>query len=321
MVKLVKDRFCILFPGQGVQFPGMIQRLKNCEAAQRILHEGEKKLGKPLLHLFDSSQKGTTDLLNQTINAQPAVFLSSLAFLESFKEFTKKKGLPFVPKFYAGHSLGQITALVASQALDWDCAIELVERRAHWMHEASLETPGALLAILGLDLSQVHQVLESSLKKGVLVVANYNGPGQYILSGETPAIESVQILSENMGAKKAVVLKITTASHSPLMRSAQEKLNPLIDRLKISPPSVPVVLNTSGEITTNPDCIRSELKNHLCKSVQWEKTIQLIWEKEVDTFLDIGPGALFEKMTGHQIPQAKAASLGFLQSFERTLEC
>lgn len=317
MVDLTLQPFAILFPGQGVQFPGMIHRLKNSAVAQEVLSAGEKILGYPIVSMM---QAGRADALNPTIYAQPAVFLASLAYLKAFQEFTDQNELPSVPLLYCGHSLGEVTALVAAGSIDFESGVKFVAARAQVMDQASRDRPGLLAAVLGLGLEQVREIVQQSQSHGLLVIANYNGPGQYILSGQAPAIHRACELAEKAGATKTVVLRITTPSHSPLMEDAQVSLCHELESLNIKDAQVPVILNTTAELTTSAQVIRKELQNHLCQAVQWEKTLNHAYtEGNVSLFLDMGPGAIFEKMIQYQLPNAQAVSLGFMQPFERLL--
>lgn len=313
MVDLMNNPFTILFPGQGVQFAGMVNKLRNQPIAQEILLEGEKLLGFPIRSAMES---GKAAVLDNTLYAQPAVFLASLAYLAVFRSHTAKLGLPSEPYAYCGHSLGQVTALVAANAIDFEAGLKFVAKRAEWMDEASRERPGLLAAVVGLSLEQTSEIRDQASQLGTIVIANYNGPQQYILSGEAAAIHKACELAENSGAKKVVILRITTASHSPLMQKAQDRLTEYLDSVSIRDALTPVVLNTSATLTRSSDWIRNELKNHLCQSVQWEKSMETLWNSGVRLFLDIGPGAVLEKMVQFQLPQAQTASLGFMQSME-----
>lgn len=314
MIDLSRKQPAILFPGQGAQFVGMAGPLRRSAEAQALLARGERALGRPLLELI---ARGPTARLDETENTQPAVFLVGLAFLEAFRALARRLGVGPEPRAYGGHSLGQVTAFVAAGALDFDDGVRLVARRAALMAEAGRARPGLMAAVIGLEAERVAALCaEAGAPVGV---ANVNGPGQAVISGEPAAVEAVCRRAEAAGAKKTVPLRISIGAHSPLMRPAQDAFREFLRGVPIADAEAPVALNTTGELSASAADLRRELEDHLCGPVRWQACVDALARAGVDLFIDMGPGMVIEKLVRHQLPDRPAVSLGFVQPMERLI--
>ncbi|MDB0025504.1 ACP S-malonyltransferase, partial [Flavobacteriales bacterium] len=237
-----------VFPGQGAQYPGMGQDLfESSTVAQARFKQAEDILG------FDIASvmfEGTPEQLKETKVTQPAIFLHSVILAECL-------GDAFEPSMVAGHSLGEFSALVAAGSLSFEEGLRLVSARANAMQEACERQASTMAAVLGLDNESVEQIcLETD---GIVVAANYNCPGQLVVSGEVPAVEAACEAFTEAGARRAILLPVGGAFHSPLMEPAREKLAKAIAEADIQPPRCPIYQNVSAEPTSDPELIRTQL--------------------------------------------------------------
>jgi [acyl-carrier-protein] S-malonyltransferase len=228
--------------------------------------------------------------LNDTINAQPAILTVSVACLNAMRERWHAMGQVVAPRYVAGHSLGEFTALVAADVIDFDTALVLVRERGRLMKENGTERPGGMLAVLGLDRDVLEGVVADAGVMGVITLANANSPGQMVLSGEAPALERAAELARARGAARVVRLPISIASHSPLMARAAAQFGEIVARLPLRQPRIPVVANITGQILTSADDIRKELADHILKPVQWTSSVVEMVTRGSAGFLEIGPG-------------------------------
>lgn len=298
-----------IFPGQGSQYTGMGKDLyETSAAAKNIFDRADKELGFDFTGLIF---EGEEDELTRTINAQPALLTMSIAVLETMKE--RRPGSIDAPAFVAGHSLGEYTALVASQALTFEDGVRLARRRGELMQLAGDHNPGGMAAVIGLAADKVKTIAEFC---GVSV-ANYNCPGQIILSGDNEKLENACDQCEEAGAKMAIPLAVSGAFHSPLMQEAQDGLNAELKKIEIQSPVVPLVGNTKAQVL-NPDSrtIRLELQNQLCHSVLWEDSLRTMAALGTDTFVEIGPGNVLTKLVKRTLPDAKTITIGTLNEIE-----
>ena len=277
-----------VFPGQGSQYVGMGKAL--CEAsptARKVFEQADRTLGFPLSELCF---EGPEAQLNDTINAQPAILTVSIACLNAIKERWQAIGQVIAPIYVAGHSLGEFTALVAADVIDFEAALLLVRERGRLMKENGLARPGGMLAVLGLDREILEGVVLDASSRGVITLANANSPGQSVLSGEGAALEYAADLALARGAARVVRLPITIASHSPLMARAAAQFAELVARLPLRQPRIPVVANITGQILTTADDIRKELADHILKPVQWTTSVLEMVTLGSAEFFEIGPG-------------------------------
>lgn len=274
-----------LFPGQGSQHVGMgLDLYEASEAARVLFAQADAQLGFPLSTLCFT---GPEDRLTDTVNQQPALFVASLAAYAVMQE----QGWA-APAFMAGHSLGELSALAAAGSLSFADGLRLVQRRGELMKLAGERSPGAMAAILALDIETVDRVCaEATAVTGRPVqLANDNCPGQVVISGDVDALQQAMTLAQEAGARKVVRLPITIAAHSRLMASVADEFAQAVDETPIRAPAVPVIGNVTAQPLLTPDEIRAELKAQLTSAVAWTQTIAYLATQGVDTFVEVGPG-------------------------------
>jgi len=277
-----------VFPGQGSQHVGMGKGLFDVsETARRVFQRADEILGFGLTGMCFEGPEGD---LNDTINAQPAILTVSIACLNVLRERWQAMGQVVAPQYVAGHSLGEFTALVAADVMDFDSALVLVRERGRLMKENGTERPGGMLAVLGLDREVVEAVVAEAAASGIITLANANSPGQIVLSGEAAALDRAAELARARGAVRVVRLPISIASHSPLMARAAAQFGEIVPRLPLRQPRIPVVANITGQILTSADDIRKELTDHILKPVQWTSSVVEMVARGSAEFLEIGPG-------------------------------
>jgi [acyl-carrier-protein] S-malonyltransferase len=257
------------------------------ETARHVFRRADEILGFGLSRMCF---EGPEQELNDTINAQPAILTVSVACLNALRERWQAMGQVIAPKYVAGHSLGEFTALVAADVIDFENALVLVRERGRLMKENGTERPGGMLAVLGLDRPAVEAVVAEASTFGVITLANANSPGQIVLSGEGPALDCATELARARGASRVVRLPITIASHSPLMARAAAQFGEIVARLPLRQPRIPIVANITGQILTSADEIRKELADHILKPVQWTASVVEMVARGSAEFLEIGPG-------------------------------
>jgi [acyl-carrier-protein] S-malonyltransferase len=253
--------------------------------------------------------EGPEQDLNDTINAQPAILTVSVACLTAMRERWHALGQVVAPRYVAGHSLGEFTALVAADVIDFDSALVLVRERGRLMKENGTERPGGMLAVLGLDRDVVEGVVADAAVMGVITVANANSPGQLVLSGESAALDRAAELARARGATRVVRLPISIASHSPLMARAAAQFGEIVARLPLRQPRIPVVANITGQILTSADDIRKELADHILKPVQWTSSVVEMVARGSAEFLEIGPGQVLSGLIRRISQEAHVVTL------------
>ena len=257
------------------------------ESARRVFSRADEILGFALTRLCF---EGPESDLNDTINAQPAILTVSVACLHALRDRWQAMGQVIAPRYVAGHSLGEFTALVAADVIDFDTALVLVRERGRLMKENGLERPGGMLAVLGLDRDIVEGVVAEAATIGVITLANANSPGQIVLSGESQALDRAAEVARARGAARVVRLPISIASHSPLMARAAAQFGEIVAKLPLRQPRIPIVANITGQILTSADDIRKELADHILKPVQWTTSVVEMVARGSAEFLEIGPG-------------------------------
>ena len=274
-----------LFPGQGAQHVGMgLELYQNTPEARAVFDQADEQLGFALSTLcFEGPEERLTD----TVNQQPALFVTSLAMWQRMQT----QGWE-VPAFMAGHSLGELTALTAAGALAFADGLRLVRQRGELMAAAGEKEPGAMAAILALDIPTVTAVCQQACEESgrSVQVANDNCPGQVVISGDEVALNRAMELAEAAKARKVVKLPITIAAHSTLMTSAAEAFAQAVDATPIQSPSVPVIGNVNAQPLTMPDQIRDELKAQLTSGVAWTDSMNYLLGQGVDRFVEVGSG-------------------------------
>ncbi len=268
-----------IFPGQGAQYEGMGKDLyEKYDWAKKRFEQANDILG------FDISRimfEGTAEELKQTRVTQPAIFLHSVITAELL-------GDNFKPDMVAGHSLGEFSALVANKTLNFEDALRLVSKRAEAMQKATEMVDSTMSAILGLDDKTVEDVCRKI--DGIVAAANYNCPGQLVISGETEAVKRANEALLEAGARRAVLLPVGGAFHSPLMEPAREELARAIENTHFNNPIAPVYQNVTASAVTDPEEIKKNLILQLIAPVRWTQTIQQMIKDGADEFIEVGPG-------------------------------
>jgi [acyl-carrier-protein] S-malonyltransferase len=276
-------------PGQGSQAVGMGQALAaDSPAAAAAFAAADHALGTPISEL---AWGGPAERLDLTENAQPAILAASMAILAALRERWAAEGLTApVPAFIAGHSMGQYSALVAAGALGLEDGVRLVRERGRLMQASGQGRDGAMAALIGLDDERLPELVAEASRHGVFVVANRNAPGQVVVSGERRAVEAGADLARTLGAKRAIVLPVSVAAHSPLMAEAADGMRAALADVVFHDPAVPLLANANARPITTAEAARTELIEHLTAGVDWVRAVEKMVAAGVATFVEIGPG-------------------------------
>ena len=287
-----------IFPGQGAQFPGMGKDLYDqSEKARFLFEKANEILG---FRITDIMFNGTDEDLKQTKVTQPAIFLHSVILADSL-------GASFQPDMVAGHSLGEFSALVAAGALSFDDGLRLVAARANAMQKACEIQPSTMAAILGLDDYTVEEVCE--MVSEVVVPANYNCPGQLVISGSIEGIDKACAMLTERGAKRALKLNVSGAFHSPFMEAARAELEQAINQTTVNKPVCPVYQNIDAKPYTDPESIKHNLIAQLTGAVRWTQTVKKMLEDGASSFTEVGPGNVLQglvKKVDRSVPTSSA---------------
>jgi [acyl-carrier-protein] S-malonyltransferase len=275
-----RPNLAYVFPGQGSQAVGMGSELyRTSPAAKRAFEEADDALDFSLTRLCF---EGPEDELRATVNAQPAILTVSVACLRGLSEAGECPS----PAFVAGHSLGEYTALVSANVLDFSDAVRIVRERGRLMYEAGKAKPGGMAAIIGLDEASLEEVcLETGAQ-----IANINCSGQTVISGTREALARSMDLAKTRGARKVVPLQVSGAFHSNLMEPAMDGMATAISDLEFRSPSIPIVANSTAQPITTAEEVRGELVQQLCNCVRWQPSVEYMVDAGVSTFVEIGPG-------------------------------
>ncbi len=324
-------RVAFLFPGQGSQAVGMgADVFQSSPAARRVFESVDEALGFPLSQLCFT---GPDETLRETINAQPAIVTVSLALLAALQEAladqvpasTSSWTVPLTPAFTAGHSVGEYAALVVSGSLSLADAARLVRERGRLMHREGTVCPGSMAAIIALDEDTLRDVCaqataQASAQKtgthpgeGQVAIANYNAPGQIVISGELKALDLAMKMARERGAKKVMPLAVSGAFHSPVMQPAAEGLARAIAATTVNDARIPLIGNMHAVPLSGAQEIREELAGQIAASVQWIRSIEYLVNEGVTTFIEIGPG---QALTGMVKRIAKGTTLMNVSSGE-----
>lgn len=286
-----------IFPGQGAQFVGMGKDLyESSTMAKELFEKANEILG---FSITDIMFAGTADDLKETKVTQPAIFLHSVILCATLGE-------EFKPDMVAGHSLGELSALVANGTLSFEDGLKLVSRRALAMQAACELVPGTMAAVLGLE----DEVVEAACQEisGVVVPANYNCPGQLVISGEVEAVNQACELLKERGARRALVLPVGGAFHSPLMEPAREELAAAIEQTAFNLPICPVYQNVSTTAVNNPEEIKKNLIAQLTAPVKWTQSVQNMVADGAQLFTEVGPGKVLQGLVKKIHPGAEVKS-------------
>jgi [acyl-carrier-protein] S-malonyltransferase len=297
-----------VFPGQGSQAVGMGRALAQASAAAAaVFAEADAALGEPLSRL---AWTGPADELDLTVNAQPALLAASIAFLRALEERREAGGRPpLAPAFAAGHSMGQYSALVASGVVSLRDGMRLVRERGRLMQASGEGSPGAMAAIIGLPDERLPELVAVGAAHGTFGVANRNSPGQVVVSGVRAAVEAAAAAAKGLGAKRAVVLPVSVAAHSPLMVEAAAGMRAALAGVEFHAPAVPLLANADARPLTTADACRTELVDHLTTGVDWIAAVTAMRSAGVDRFVDVGPGRVLSGLIRRIAPEAETIPL------------
>ncbi len=306
------SKIAFLFPGQGSQYVGMAQDLFEQHAEVRDLYTSASKiLGYDLAQV---SFAGPEEKLKETVVTQPAILVHSLAW----QIILQKQ--PFKPDFTAGHSLGEYSALAAAGVLSAADAVTAVNTRCKAMQQACEENRGTMAAVMGATRENVMKLLERLQPEGVVVPANFNAPDQVAISGEFSAVEKSVPLAKEFGAKRAILLPVGGAFHSPLMRSAAAKLEQTLNQLQFRAPQFPVVANVTAKPETDPAAIKSLLVQQITAPVLWVDTLEELSRLGVRRFVEIGPGKVLSGLVKRTLGDVEIMSLDKVSDFDLVAE-
>ena len=286
-----------IFPGQGSQFPGMGKDLfDQYEIAKKLFNQANEILG------FDLSKiifEGAKEDLQQTSVTQPAIYIHSVIL-------SKVMGNSFNPNAVAGHSLGEFSALTAAGAIDFESGLKLVSKRAEAMQKVCDHEPGTMAAVLGMEDGLVEKICADT--EGIVVAANYNCPGQLVISGAVPAIEMACESLKNAGARRALILPVGGAFHSPLMEPAGIELANAIDATSFKTPRCPVYQNVVAKAVNDPLEIQKNLIDQLTAPVKWTQSINEMLKAGATSFIEVGPGKVLQGLVKKISKEANATS-------------
>jgi len=285
----------LLFPGQGVQKPGMGRNLyERYPAARAVFERAEEVLQMPVRKLCF---EGPLEELNRTDVIQPCVMTVCWAAYEVWRE---SYGLEHV-SVTAGHSLGEIASLAAAGAIPWETALLLTKERGRIMAESAGEHVG-MIAIVGLEEDRIEEIREEASKLGRLWIANRNADVQFVLSGEIAAVQEVEKLATAAGARRALILTIPLAAHTPLMEAAATAFRKVVDKLPLKAPSIPILANASGEALRTVAALQEELRLQMLRQVDWARTMVSMRAMKVRTVVELGPGRVLASLAAKHIP-------------------
>jgi [acyl-carrier-protein] S-malonyltransferase len=323
-----------LFPGQGSQAVGMgADIFAASEAAKRVFTAVDDALGFSLSTLCF---EGPEETLRDTINAQPAIVAVSLAFLAAFQEALSPEAFtwssPLTPDYLAGHSVGEWTALAVSGALDLRETLLAVRERGRLMEHEGTQCPGSMAAVIGMDTQTLQEICQEATQQalselampahpgeGRVVVANYNAPGQIVLSGEHQALKLASELAKSRGAKRVIPLAVSAAFHSPVMQPATDGLALVLSDMHIADARIPIIGNITASPLTTSEELRNELAKQVAASVRWGDTISYMVQVGVKTFIEIGPGQALTGMVKRIAKGINTLNIGNVADLEKAV--
>jgi [acyl-carrier-protein] S-malonyltransferase len=301
----------LVFPGQGSQVVGMGRKLATTfTVARTVFEEADSTLGFPLTKLMWEGPDGE---LNDTVNTQPSLFVHSIAAFRVLKSFYPT----FVPAYVAGHSLGELTALVAASAITFSDGLKLVRTRGELMKEAGRINPGGMAAIMGVDIPTLEKIcMRASTAYQLVTVANDNSPGQVVISGHKPALERALVLAKEAGARRTLPLPVSIAAHSRLMSGIQHDWDEAVNNVSCSDPKIPVIGNVTAGLLTKADALREDISAQMQSRVRWVDSVRFMTERGVTTFLEVGTGSVLGGLIKRISNDVMVLPLGNPQDFD-----
>ena len=297
-----------IYPGQGSQSVGMGQTLAASTAvAADVWRLADVALGKPISEL---AWQGPAEQLDLTVNAQPALLAASIAAqraLDAADEQAEDATALGQPAFYAGHSMGQYSAMVAAGVLELGDALHLVRERGRLMQASSAD--GAMAAIIGLPEQRIDELVTIGQAEGVITVANRNSPGQIVISGSRPAVTAAADAAKGLGARRSIVLPVSVAAHSPLMTEAARSMAEAIGDVAFADPTAPLLANADAASLTTADDCRNELVEHLTRGVDWVRAVETMAASGTSTFVEVGPGKVLTGLVRRISPEADTIAI------------
>ena len=309
-------KIAFIFSGQGSQYIGMGKELyDNIPSCKKIYDKANEVLGFDLKELIFNGDK---EELNITENTQPAILTTSIAILQAIKD----KGVN--PDIVAGLSLGEYSALVASEALDFETAVSLVKKRGRFMQEAVPQGIGSMVAVIGLDENKIKDVLKVASEKGIVEIANYNTNNQIVIGGENAAVELASELLKESGARRVIPLKVSGPFHTSLLNEASIKLKNEFENIHFNTPKIKTITNVTADFIENGDEIKNLLINQVKSSVRWSETIERMLDEGIDTFIEIGRlktlSSFVREISKEKKATVKIFNVEDLKSLNKTLE-
>jgi [acyl-carrier-protein] S-malonyltransferase len=308
---MILAKIACIFPGQGAQYSGMGKEIaENYKEAMDIYDIASLRLG------FDMKKlcfEGSEEDLKKTENTQPAILTTSIAIMEVLKA----KGL--IPDITAGLSLGEYSALVASNAISFSDAVAVVRKRGKYMQEAVPVGEGTMAAVMGMEKNDVIECLKMASGYGVVEAANYNCPGQIVIAGHTKAVEHACILLKEKGARRAIVLPVSAPFHSSLLKPAGDKLADELENLEARDFDIPVISNVNAQVITDKNNIKQCLIEQVSSSILWEDSIRQMIDMGVDTFIEVGPGKTLSAFVKKIDKNVEVFNVEDLNSLENTI--
>ena len=308
---MILAKLACIFPGQGAQYSGMGKEIaENYKEAMDIFDIASLRLG------FDMKKlcfEGSEEELKKTENTQPAILTTSIAIFEVLKS----KGI--IPDVTAGLSLGEYSALVASNAINFSDAVAIVRKRGKYMQEAVPVGEGTMAAVLGMEKGDVIECLKMASGYGVVEAANYNCPGQIVIAGHTKAVEHACVLLKEKGAKRAILLPVSAPFHSSLLKPAGDKLANELESLEVKEFDIPVVSNVNAQVIMDKNKIKQCLIEQVSSSILWEDSIRQMIDMGVDTFIEVGPGKSLSAFVKKIDKNVTVFNVEDLQSLENTI--
>ncbi|MEA3369359.1 MAG: ACP S-malonyltransferase [Candidatus Ratteibacteria bacterium] len=275
------NRIAFIFPGQGSQYTGMGKDFFETSGKIRDLYAEAETVLK--INLSEKIFNGNAEALKDTAVSQPAIFLTSFSCCRMLEE------ADIFPEVMAGHSLGEYSALTCSETFSFSDGLKIVQKRSLWMAEASREHPGKMAAVIGLSAEEVRKICQSVKGRGVISTANLNSPRQTVISGESLAVEEAMKLARERGAGRVVVLRVSGAFHTELMKEAGDKLKGFLDSIDLKPPRVPVVSNVTANSEKEPLRIKENLIKQVSHPVRWTDSVENLINQGFNVFIEVGP--------------------------------